>query len=116
MHICANTSTHGCSLHMSCDVQFPGAQPSNQSAWTNSGTSAGVDPGVASSLCNNELGKPCGSIVNQSSTPPLSFIKFQVSCLHRLQSAEAALRLRIARAMQAGSWSAVMNETELCHA
>ena len=63
-------------------LQFPGAQAVNQTAWRQSGTSAGIESDVAGSLCNNEYNKPCGSSINNTALPPLYFIKFQVLAMY----------------------------------
>ena len=59
-------------------LQVPAAQASNQSAWTQSGSSAGLPQGVGSSLCNNLYNQPCGQDITTASSP-LAWIKFQVS-------------------------------------
>ena len=63
-------------------AQVPAVQSTNQTAWTESGSSPGLDENLAvgGSLCDNLYNEPCGTQIVKSD--PLSFIKFQVpACL-----------------------------------
>ena len=59
---------------MNTTAPFPNVQETNQTAWSDSGSSEGLPVGVGNTLCNNEAGVPCGASQSNAQVPP-SFIR-----------------------------------------